>query len=767
MNRLYKGYRISLLGLLMSALFFAGCEEKPDIIEQNSKIKFIETGEATFITPNGARISGKISASDNIACGIIYDTQSSPSNREGRKMSLHTNTDFTVDLAMLQPGTTYYYRAYATENGEYQYGEVHSFTTSSLMEPGEAVDLGLSIRWASCNIGASGPMEEGYYYAWGEANVKYESWWESYKWCKGDEYSMTKYCVDSQYGNVDGRTKLELIDDAAYVLWGKGWRMPTKSECQELLDKCTWELVDLSSIGMGNDRYYIITGPNGNYIMLPAEDHWTSESGGQDYASMLDIKSDWNRWVGGHYRCEKKQVRPVCYGLWIESAEDNASGDNNEDTENNEDNNENDEDIPETPESNGTIYTVNGVSFKMISIEGGTFTMGATNEQGSDAEANEFPTHQVTLNDYTIGETEVTQELWLAVMDNNPSSSTNDMQYPVDVVSWDDCLIFINKLNELTGENFRLPSEAEWEYAARGGNQSRGYKYSGSNTIDDVAWYNNNSRDQLNPVKTKQPNELGIYDMSGNVCEWCIDAYSEYPSSDQTNPVILEGPQNHQQRVLRGGYCDWSSNCRTTHRDYGNRGYGFQQSGFRLAQGSSEEPDADPRAIDLGLSVKWASCNIGANSPEEHGGYYAWGETEEKESYSTNNYQYYDAETLDFTYIGSDISGTDYDVAHVKWGNNWRMPTRHEIDELKYNCVRVETTINGVSGTKVIGHSGKAIFLPYTGLDASGEYWSSTMLIFEYDENWYGTAYTIHLKRGEFLYSLNRHSGLSVRPVKD
>ena len=767
MNRLYKGYHISLLSLLMSALFFAGCEEKPVTTEQNSKIKFIETGESTFITPNGARISGKISASDNIACGIIYDTQSSPSNGEGRKMSLHTNTDFTVDLAMLQPGTTYYYRAYATENGEYQYGEVRSFTTPSLMEAGQAIDLGLSIRWASCNIGASGPMEEGYYYAWGEANVKYESWWESYKWCKGDEYSMTKYCVDSQYGNVDGRTKLELIDDAAYVLWGKGWRMPTKSECQELLDKCTWELVDLSSIGMGNDRYYIITGPNGNYIMLPFEDHWTSESGGQDYASMLDIKSDWNRWVGGHYRCEKKQVRPVCYGSWIESAEDNASGDNNEDTENNEDNNENGEDMPETPESNGTIYTVNGVSFKMISIESGTFTMGATNEQGSDAEANEFPTHQVTLNDYTIGETEVTQELWLAVMDNNPSSSTNDMQYPVDVVSWDDCLIFINKLNELTGENFRLPSEAEWEYAARGGNQSRGYKYSGSNTIDDVAWYNSNSIYQLNPVKTKQPNELGIYDMSGNVCEWCIDAYSEYPSSDQTNPVILDGLQNHQQRVLRGGYCDWSSNCRTTHRDYYNRGGRFQQSGFRLAQGSSEEPDADPRAIDLGLSVKWASCNIGANSPEEHGGYYAWGETEEKESYSTNNYQYYDAETRESTYIGSDISGTDYDVAHVKWGNNWRMPTRHEIDELNYNCVRVETTINGVSGTKVIGHSGKAIFLPYTGLDASGEYWSSTMLIFDDYENWYGMAYTIHLKRGEFLRTHNRHSGLSVRPVKD
>ena len=560
MNRLYKGYRISLLSLLMSALFFAGCEEKPDIIEQNSKIKFIETGEATFITPNGARISGKISSSDNIACGIIYDTQSSPSNGEGRKMSLHTNTDFTVDLAMLQPNTTYYYRAYATENGEYQYGEVHSFTTSSLMEPGEAVDLGLSIRWASCDIGATIPEETGYRYAWGEANANTSGWWESYKWSKGDEYSMTKYCTDSQYGHVDGRTKLELIDDAAYVLWGKGWRMPTDSECQELIDNCTWELVDLSSIGAGDNSYYIVTGPNGNYILLPVGDHWTSETDGHDYAHQLE-----HPWIGAHYRCERKPIRPVCYGSWIESAENNGSNDNNEGTE---------DEVP-----TDATYTVNGVSFKMIGVEGGTFMMGSTE---SDVYGNGKPAHQVTLSSYSIGETEVTQELWQAVMGGNPSYNTGDLQCPVEQASRNEFLAFILKLNELTGENFRFPTEAEWEFAARGGNASQGYKYSGSNTIEDVAWYGDNSSDETHPVKTKLPNELGIYDMSGNVGEYCADWYEDYSSSAQTNPT---GPSSGYERVNRGGsWFGGEIDCRVTYRlitDPNNR---YINVGLRLAR---------------------------------------------------------------------------------------------------------------------------------------------------------------------------------------
>lgn len=224
-------------------------------------------------------------------------------------------------------------------------------------------------------------------------------------------------------------------------------------------------------------------------------------------------------------------------------------------------------------------YTANGVSFDMMMVKAGTFTMGATSEM-KDPEPDEKPTHQVTLtNDYYIGKTEVTQALWMAVMGNNPSYFIGD-NLPVESVSWNDCQKFISKLNSLTGQNFRLPTEAEWEFAARGGNNSNHYQYSGSNELGDVAWYVGNSGDTTHVVATKQPNELGIYDMSGNVWEWCSDWFGNYSSSSLTNPT---GPNSGSYRVLRGG--GWSSlarNCRSSYRHGVAPGNGSLDDGLRL-----------------------------------------------------------------------------------------------------------------------------------------------------------------------------------------
>jgi len=235
-------------------------------------------------------------------------------------------------------------------------------------------------------------------------------------------------------------------------------------------------------------------------------------------------------------------------------------------------------------QSQKETITVGSVSFDMIRVDGGTFQMGATSKQGNDAEKDEKPVHLVTLSSYYIGETEVTQELWEAVMGSNPSTYKG-AKHPVEQVSWNDCQDFIRKLNAKTGRQFRLPTEAEWEYAARGGRKSQGYKYSGSNTIYDVAWYNITTNAKgTRDVKTKQANELGLYDMSGNVWEWCEDWYGkEYYSSSsiQSDP---KGPSSGSNRVYRGGsWFHFAGLCRVSYRSYGSPGYSNFDLGLRLA----------------------------------------------------------------------------------------------------------------------------------------------------------------------------------------
>lgn len=221
-------------------------------------------------------------------------------------------------------------------------------------------------------------------------------------------------------------------------------------------------------------------------------------------------------------------------------------------------------------------FRVSDVEFEMVYVEGGTFLMGAQsdnpNEENyySHARIDEKPVHCVTLSSFYMGKFEVTQALWQAVMgnNNNPSQFIGD-KLPVDNVSWEDCQKFIIELNkicvsQLGEKHFSLPTEAEWEYAARGGNKSGGFKYSGSNDIGDVAWYGINSGCKTHPVGTKQSNELGLYDMNGNVWEWCQDWYGSYSSGSQVNPIGSGvNSDSDSERVLRGG--SWMRGARYCH----------------------------------------------------------------------------------------------------------------------------------------------------------------------------------------------------------
>ena len=224
----------------------------------------------------------------------------------------------------------------------------------------------------------------------------------------------------------------------------------------------------------------------------------------------------------------------------------------------------------------GKVYNVNGVEFSMVSVEGGSFKMGGGRYDF------EKPVHEVKLTNFSICQTEVTQELWEAVMGSNPSNYKG-LKFPVENVSWDDCQTFITKLNQLTGQHFRLPTEAEWEYAARGGNQSNGYAYSGSNSFREVGWCRDNSRGRTHVVATKAPNELGLYDMSGNVWEWCQDwgDGSYYASSPINNPT---GPSSGTTHIVRGGaWNDQQMDCRVEHRIGRKPTSTSELTGFRLA----------------------------------------------------------------------------------------------------------------------------------------------------------------------------------------
>lgn len=468
---------------------------------------------------------------------------------------------------------------------------------NNLFSFAQEIDLGLPSGniWAGYNIGADSPLEAGDMFSWGELESKPSSRFN-------DIYYFDYYhgeCLN--YSLQDGkRTCLIPQHDAAYMLWGDEWQMPTYDDFKELVDCCDWQWLEYQKV-----RGWRGTGPNGRKIFFPVLGSWV---GGEFDGEMsgywtADLSADktaysfvgtlWEHhtdcWISEIPRESGLFIRPVMKDECLQENPDDLSSiitkphgaEQEEELARQEARKAEFLKATQTLGSradlsklkvkveNNTLH-VDDISYSFVKVEGGTFKMGAGKEQGKDAEKDEKPQHDVTLSTFNIGVTEISRAMWIKIMGHD-NSDTDEVVTPtdddydsvMDDLRWNDCQEFIKILNALTGKKFRLPTEAEWEYAARGGRNSRNYKYSGSNDRKEVAPSNTGEY----KLKAKKPNELGIYNMTGYVWEFCQDSFREYKKTAETNP-LFEDPSI--KRIVRGGGGIFTvdEDCRVTFRHY-------------------------------------------------------------------------------------------------------------------------------------------------------------------------------------------------------
>lgn len=513
-----------------------------------SELPVVITAELSDITSTSATCGGTViseGGSPVSSRGVCWSTEQNPTVENNFTSDGYGLGDFESSLTGLTPNTFYYVRAYATNEFGTNYGDEVSFKTKAYELPTVTTAPVTQIDFTNATAVGGGEVtsdggdsvtERGIYFGTAPDPATTGT-----KLVASSEGTGSFTCTMT--GLVEGTTYYvcAYATNSTGTAYGSVVSFSTLQIPSYIIDVSASPSSGGTVVGAGiyqqGQSCTVHATPNSGYAFL----NWT-EGGSQ-----VSTNANYTFTVNGN--------RTLVANFQLQTAEQ--------------------------------TFTVNGVSFTLKRVEGGTFRMGAqsTNPGGLnyDSEADddyESPVHSVTLSTFYMGETEVTQELWWAVMGSNPShfSGTN---LPVEKVSWNMIVNeFLPVLNAATGQNFRLPTEAEWEYAARGGNQGHGYKYAGSNMIDNVAWYKDNSSNQTRPVGTKSPNELGLFDMSGNVYEWCSDWFGNYSIGSQTNP---QGPLSGSDRVLRGGgWYNESKYCRVSYRKGFDPVKGVNDLGFRL-----------------------------------------------------------------------------------------------------------------------------------------------------------------------------------------
>ena len=540
-------YTVLLAGLLLP--IFLNCKK-----EAIKTVPTVSITAATNITATTASAGGDITSDGGAEItirGICWSTNQSPTTSESKTTNGTGTGSFTGSITGLTPGATYNVRAYATNSVGTGYSSQISFTTPALAPVLTTTDATaiISISASSggniTNDGGSPITARGV--CWGAAQSPTTAN------SKTTDGSGTGIFTSAITGLTPGTTYYirAYATNSIGTSYGNQVTLVTTAVLSTLTTTAASAITSTTATSGGN-----ITNDGGGAITARGVCWSTSQN-----PTTANSKTADGTGTGSFISSITGLTAGTTYYVRAYSTNSAGIGYGNQ--------------VSFSPDIQLT-ESVNGVSFDMVAIKGGTFSMGS-----NDGDSDEKPIHTVTLSDFYMGKTEVTQAQWVAVMGSNPSWFKGD-NLPVETVSWDDVQIFLGKFNAKTGKTYRLPTEAEWEYAAGG---SVGQKWPGTNnesSLGNYAWYDANSNDTTHAVGAKQPNSLGLYDMGGNVWEWCSDWYSAdyYANSPQTNP---KGASTGSGRVLRGG--SWNghaSYCRVSFRFCSYPDYRYYSYGFRL-----------------------------------------------------------------------------------------------------------------------------------------------------------------------------------------